>query len=148
VNGYLYGSCVQIGLAGEPVRLDSSAIVAGNVEAGFQITSDGDHVVFEKSTMQGFGEVVELYCVAPSDDAPGDFNHDGAVNAADYTVWRNGLGATYSAEDYDRWKANFGTGVGGGAARPATSQAAVPEPHAWLLVCCVLLQLACRGRHR
>jgi len=55
---------------------------------------------------------------------PGDFNFDGAVNAADYTVWRNGLGSSYSIADYDVWKSHFGVlapSAGGGAA-------AVPEP--------------------
>ncbi len=45
----------------------------------------------------------------------GDFNSDGIVDAADYTVWRNGLGSTYTPEDYDLWKANFGAGAGSGS---------------------------------
>ena len=40
--------------------------------------------------------------------APGDFNHDGTVDAADYLVIRKGLGTTYSPTDYDTWRANFG----------------------------------------
>jgi probable HAF family extracellular repeat protein len=31
----------------------------------------------------------------------GDFNHDGTVNAADYVVWRKGLGTTYTQEDFN-----------------------------------------------
>ena len=38
----------------------------------------------------------------------GDFNGNGTVDAADYTVWRNGLGSTYTPAHYDVWKANFG----------------------------------------
>ncbi|MEX2093570.1 MAG: PEP-CTERM sorting domain-containing protein [Pirellulales bacterium] len=52
----------------------------------------------------------------------GDYNGDTTVNAADYTVWRNNLGAaiallnedpnttlgSVTQEDYDIWKANFG----------------------------------------
>ena len=34
----------------------------------------------------------------------GDFNHDGTVDAADYTVWRDGLGSAYTLEDYADWK--------------------------------------------
>lgn len=53
---------------------------------------------------------------------PGDFNGDGAVNLADYTVWRDNLGSleftslrglgdgsgTVDIGDYLVWKANFG----------------------------------------
>jgi hypothetical protein len=59
--------------------------------------------------------------------APGDFNIDGTVNLADYTVWRDNLGgdsaalngngagdATVTVADYDLWKENFGS-AGGGA---------------------------------
>jgi len=59
---------------------------------------------------------------------PGDFNGDGAVNAADYVFWRKSGG---TAEQYNMWRANFGAAnSGSGAARSAT----VPEPGAWLLV--------------
>ena len=57
---------------------------------------------------------------------PGDFNHDDVVDAADYTVWRDGLGPQYTADDYAVWKSHFGQtliGAGSGA-----GSAAVPEP--------------------
>jgi len=50
----------------------------------------------------------------------GDFNSDGTVDAADYSRWRDGLGTTYTQNDYDDWKANFGQSLGGASA--------VPEP--------------------
>ncbi|MEX2170546.1 MAG: hypothetical protein WD851_14620 [Pirellulales bacterium] len=67
---------------------------------------------------------------------PGDYNGDGAVNAADYTLWRDG-GAllnevadpgTVSPADYTEWRARFGntSGSGGGVS-------AVPEPSGVLL---------------
>jgi O-glycosyl hydrolase/regulation of enolase protein 1 (concanavalin A-like superfamily) len=72
----------------------------------------------------------------------GDYNQDGTVNAADYTVWRNSLGANVAAfagadgsgngvvdqADYEVWKANFGavaTGAGGAAFAVASSNAEV-----------------------
>lgn len=58
----------------------------------------------------------------------GDFNGDGVVNAADYTVWRDGLGSTFSAADLDVWRNNFG------ATTAATSSTSVPEPSTGLLV--------------
>jgi hypothetical protein len=57
---------------------------------------------------------------------PGDFNQDGTVDAADYVVWRAGLGVRYSQADYDVWRANFGlTASGGATASPGS--ATVPE---------------------
>lgn len=44
----------------------------------------------------------------------GDFNSDGTVDAADYTVWRDGLGNEYTQDDYDDWKANFGQTIEAG----------------------------------
>jgi hypothetical protein len=81
----------------------------------------------------------------------GDYNGNGIVDAADYTVWRDTLGAAVpngtgadgdndgivDEGDYTVWKANFGSG---GTGTGAVS--AVPEPAsaglltlAWLLLC-------------
>ncbi len=58
---------------------------------------------------------------------PGDFNQDGFVDAADYTVWRDGLGTVYTGAAYNLWKSNFGTGLAGSGGAVA-SVGAVPEP--------------------
>jgi hypothetical protein len=61
----------------------------------------------------------------------GDFNIDGTVNAADYVVWRNGLGTTYTQDDYDVWRAHFGEtagSLGATAGLPSSANPAVPEP--------------------
>jgi hypothetical protein len=65
----------------------------------------------------------------------GDFNNDGTVDAADYIVWRKGLGTTYTQADYDTWRANFGKTAGIGAALPSAEPLldAVPEPTAVVL---------------
>ena len=70
----------------------------------------------------------------------GDYNHDGIVDAGDYTVWRDELGETGSglaadgnddnlvnAADYTAWVSNFGqTASGSGSGSLATTS--VPEP--------------------
>jgi hypothetical protein len=61
----------------------------------------------------------------------GDFNQDGAVDATDYVVWRNGLGTSHTQADYEQWRANFGrtaasAAVGAGFGR--ISSGGVPEP--------------------
>ncbi len=63
----------------------------------------------------------------------GDFNSDGAVDAADYTTWRDGLGSIYTTADYEVWRIAFS----GGAA--TTSAASVPEPSALLVATTILL---------
>jgi hypothetical protein len=57
--------------------------------------------------------------------APGDFNADNVVDAADYVVWRSEIG---TAAEYDLWRAHFGQSTAGGAATESSTAAAVPEP--------------------
>ena len=87
----------------------------------------------------------------------GDFNGDGTVDLADYTLWRNNLGSVDSvlaagsttdgsgyvdAGDFLTWKANLGT------TSPVINQsiAAVPEPSTLLLLAGCLVPLAWRRR--
>jgi uncharacterized protein YjbI with pentapeptide repeats len=75
----------------------------------------------------------------------GDYNRDGTVDAADYVVWRNGLGTTYTQADYDVWRANFGQTAGGGAAlSSAEPLPAIPEPSTALIAFVGSLALAAR----
>jgi hypothetical protein len=74
----------------------------------------------------------------------GDYNGDGVVNAADYTVWRDTLGSTtdlradgngdgvIDAADYGAWATNFGKVYSNGSG--AASSAAVPEPASLMLL--------------
>ncbi len=71
----------------------------------------------------------------------GDYNEDGFVNLADYSIWRDTLGATVpigtgadgmpdgviDSLDYDVWKTNFGT-TSASVTLPAGQLASVPEP--------------------
>lgn len=72
----------------------------------------------------------------------GDYNGDGTVNLADYTVWRNSLGASgaglvadgngdlhVDALDYQLWRSHFGQQLGGQPGQVA----GIPEPSAGLL---------------
>ena len=88
---------------------------------------------------------------------PGDYNDNGIVDAADYTVWRDHLGSGTSLpnddtagvgpDDYVRWKTNFGqqapgAGSGSGAA------ASVPEPATWILLILAAAGWCFRQRRR
>jgi hypothetical protein len=77
---------------------------------------------------------------------PGDYNGDGAVNAADYVVWRKNPGAFGGdPAGYNTWRTNFGRTAGSGS---AISGAAVPEPASAILltVSCLLFSLAASRR--
>jgi PEP-CTERM motif len=73
---------------------------------------------------------------------PGDYNNNGFVDAADYTVWRDHLGQTFTLPnrdgtasgainqaDYTFWKTHFGNHAGAGA----EVGGAVPEPSTFVL---------------
>lgn len=89
----------------------------------------------------------------------GDYNGNGSVDAADYTVWRDNLGLTGGATpsdgdgtgdgnvtsaDYDYWKARFGTGAGSGALLGTV----VPEPASLVLASVFTLATVCGIRRR
>jgi hypothetical protein len=84
----------------------------------------------------------------------GDFNANGKVDAADYTLWRNNLGqpegsllngngngGTIDQTDYALWKTNFGMGSGSGSLAGQSSSVPEPATIGLLLVaaCCGLL---------
>jgi hypothetical protein len=113
------------------------------------------------------GEDGELYAMflngqimriaAPLPVLAGDYNDNGIVDAADYTVWRDKLGSTdmlpndlvggtIGAAHYEQWTSNFGESNlphGSGAT------SAVPEPSAIALALFPVLALIARSRrHR
>jgi hypothetical protein len=59
---------------------------------------------------------------------PGDFNFDGAVDAADYVVWRKTDG---TPAGYNFWRAHFGQFTGGGSDRGVNGTS--PEPSTLVL---------------
>lgn len=72
---------------------------------------------------------------------PGDYDHNGIVDANDYNVWRQNYGTTNAAADgngngvvdtadYTIWRANQGATLPGVAAGAAFDTTAVPEPTA------------------
>ena len=83
---------------------------------------------------------------------PGDFNHDSTVDAADYVVWRKGLGTTYTQDDYEVWRAHFGAslGPGSGSSLPSAESlsAAVPEPSTLMIACIAAIGIGAAVRRR
>ena len=79
----------------------------------------------------------------------GDFNNDGSVDAADYTIWRDELGQTgitlaadanldgvVDQDDYNLWSTNYGTQI------QASASVAIPEPTSALMLVTALACLA------
>jgi hypothetical protein len=62
----------------------------------------------------------------------GDYNHNGVVDAADYVVWRKGLGTTYVQADYTVWRTHCGQPPGSGAGTITTT--AVAEPTTLVMI--------------
>jgi hypothetical protein len=112
------------------------ALASGNVEVGLWAGSYNGGI----STGTTQFDWAQITLGVPA----GDYNGDGIINAADYTVWRDSLGQSvtpYSgadgngdgmvtSADYDIWKGNFGKtipNVGSGSGTP------VPEPSSPLM---------------
>ena len=122
--------------------LDVAGTLSGQfagLDEGMLVTATGGRQ-FQISYSSGDGNDVVLTAAPPV--LPGDYNADGVVDAADYTVWRDLLGQAaalpnetvtlgmVTIEDYDEWTANFGSTLGS----DSLSNASVPEPHTWVLL--------------
>jgi hypothetical protein len=83
--------------------------------------------------------------VARNATLPGDFDGNHVVDAADYIVWRNELGTTYTQTDYDLWRSHFGQTSNSSAG--AMTTAALPEPTT-LLQAVLVATASCYGRLR
>jgi hypothetical protein len=135
-------------------------IVPENGELTFAVTGFGDDEFIGQHFESGaYGLELELN----PGSLIGDYNNNGVVDAADYTVWRDRLGQSVTlanenpaaaspglvdAEDYAFWKSHFGNvlpnpGAGSGAALPSAAllSPAVPEPGTFALVTAGLFAL-------
>ncbi len=109
---------------------DLSAIYAGLGGNDWLLDVDGNGLVELSDAEQFVTRLVRT--------SPGDYNLDGVVDGADYTVWRDGLTAIAAdgdfdgdtdAADYEVWRANFGKSLTPlTLASPPQSSIAAPEP--------------------
>jgi Tol biopolymer transport system component len=134
-----------------PIKLSGDLVAGGNV-THWRFSPDGRYLVFRAD--QEEDGVFELFSMdlgvgEDPNTLDGDFNRDGIVDAADYTVWRNGLGSGYEEIHYGVWKEHYGRRMGedGGGSAEASR---VPEPASLgllaMMVCLIGLRLG-RWRH-
>ena len=105
-------------------------------------------------------EAVMVSSRASLNYSAGDYDFNGTVNAADYTVWRNSYGSTTNAAadgngdgkvddaDYVIWRKTLGQSGGPGAGVGSLWEGSVPEPTSAVLVLVGSLILAARRRRR
>ncbi|MGE3239957.1 MAG: phage tail protein [Pirellulales bacterium] len=94
--------------------------------------------------------VANLPSHAHAVSVPGDFSLNGVVDAADYVLWRDGLGTTYTQSDYNLWQAHFGERLQSGSGADDEQFPAVPEPATAVIVLTELslvLTYDCRRSH-
>ncbi len=122
----------QHGLVTLLLEPTSSSSVASFYSREGSMAQVGDESLAPKLVLQATGVL-------------GDFNHDGNVDAADYVVWRKGLGTTYTEDDYNVWRSNFGRSNSSGEGVGASPS--VPEPGTGLILLMGVLAKSFR-RHR
>ncbi|CAK9037481.1 Uncharacterized protein SCF082_LOCUS22179 [Durusdinium trenchii] len=127
----------------------SDEAVAGTM-AGLDLTDITAFQIHVEAAMEDSYDVsFNNFRLYQATAVPGDYNGDGVVNLADYTVWRNNLGGDAQAafpdgtrgpmatgpvgtDDYNFWKSAFG--ANSAAAISLNQSASVPEPSTfWLL---------------
>jgi len=119
---------------------DSGLTLAGANAANFQVDAIGGTLILT-SLFTGLA---------------GDYNEDGVVDAADYTVWADSMGQTgadlaadgggngvIEQADYDLWKTHFGESIASGSEADP-----VPEPGTLLLALLALAFVPLQMRHR
>lgn len=136
----------------ESFLLGSSTIPAttGSLSLGSAFKPGGDHslLTFEYYDVNAGSIVPGAIDFVEVTTLDGDYNDDGAVNAADYVVWRKNPAANGGPQGYSTWRTNFGRSAGAGAA--VQEQTAVPEPAAFQLLiaglCAILAYKSPRNR--
>lgn len=143
IESYFAGSSVLTS-GMPPISLGSAFDTTGMMDIEFEYHVLGTGGVL----LSGDVEYVSI-------SVDGDYNSDGLVNVADYTVWRDSLGQTgpnlpadgnndnaVTTADYTYWKSRFGNS----AASASVNAAAVPEPAGFALAALFLGTMAVCGR--
>jgi hypothetical protein len=158
-GGSTASELAEAALTGSHTLMPGETINLGNLYNNSLNAEDLDFVIRREGGPldRTYDQIVSYIGVAPEGNI-GDYNDDGTVDAADYTVWRDNLGGAgttllnrdpanageVSQDDYNSWKSNFGN-VGGAGSLGVVS---VPEPATFGLVfgAVCMVSLARRSR--
>jgi hypothetical protein len=125
---------LQIGANGMNYQADNTQVpeVTFGVNASTPSPIYDARVVAQRgTTLAGDEPDATINAVAP---LAGDFNNNGVVDAADYVVWRNGLGTIFVQNDYNVWREHFGQNAGSSATLASALPSTVPEPASMILI--------------
>lgn len=146
------GEALQlIAREGDQLDVDDGPGIDLRTISALGIFSDSGGEDGQRSGLNDAGELVFIaaftdtssgvFVLSPSaSPIPGDYNQNGTVDAADYTVWSDNFGSPTAlpnddtpgvgSDDYTRWKTNFGQSAGGDSSSRylAGNSLAVPEP--------------------
>ena len=128
--------------AGTPNLLNESRVSQQlddqQIAAIFQSQYRDDSVAYIPAGGTGFPQLLPPLIA-------GDYNRDGVVDSADFTLWRNAVSTGFyhpmvdgngdgviDHGDYTTWKANYGLVAGGVGGIASASQSNVPEPATWI----------------
>lgn len=100
----------------------STAIVTGATQETLYDPSFNGSLRKELTMLDAAGLADMGWSVELPEMVAGDFNGDLLTNAADYTVWREGLSAPYSVADYAVWADNYGLST------PSSGSTLAPSP--------------------
>lgn len=151
VDGNLYHTVTET--ENRPIFETQKNIIL-NLAVGGDFGGDPDGTTIWPQTM--YIDYVRYW--KPQVGLQGDYNNDGSVDAADYSVWRDAMGqtgidmpadgsgnGTIDAADYEIWRDNFGGSLPAAANEPGNS-VSVPEPSAGAMLLYSTVVLACRQR--
>lgn len=148
LNGLFNGQSVQFPL-GETL---DAAFIGAWANGGAEWRLDGELIDEFRIYNKAF-TAEEVATLSRDLGNPGDFNIDGEVNAADYTLWRDSVGRPAGAlfndtaggmigiDQYNLWRANYGGGVA------SVSETSIPTPEPCSLFAAALVVLAASPRH-
>ncbi|MEX2170339.1 MAG: autotransporter-associated beta strand repeat-containing protein [Pirellulales bacterium] len=133
------GSTLDLNFMGSPDVIGSLLFndVSQAVGTWGSVLSDAE---FTSSLLRGTGTLQVTGFFGQS--VPGDYNRNGVVDAADYVVWRNGLGTMFGPSAYGVWLANFGRTAGNGATEGSLNHVHTPEPESWLIGLLAIIAMA------
>lgn len=128
-----YGSDIIVDAKLEPgVAYDLTIVIEGSIGVLYLADPNGKSVAvttrnyeiqgetwgfFSKGGAVNFSEI-SLYELS----IPGDYNADGRVDAADYTVWRDGGTPGNGIDGYDAWRVAYGS------VSSTADSSSIPEP--------------------